>query len=76
MRAIGLIVGGGLGNALDRAHQPGVVDFLDFHLAGWHWPAFNLADSSIFLGVAILVFDGLFGERVRSKNKANRKKPG
>ncbi len=74
--AIGLIVGGALGNALDRAHQPGVVDFLDFHLAGWHWPAFNLADSSIFLGVAILVFDGLFGERVRSKNKANRKKPG
>ena len=74
--AVGLIVGGALGNALDRAHQPGVVDFLDFHLAGWHWPAFNLADSSIFLGVAILVFDGLFGERVRSKNKANRKKPG
>ena len=74
--AVGLIVGGALGNALDRAHQPGVVDFLDFHLAGWHWPAFNLADSSIFLGVAILVFDGLFRERVRSKNEANRKKTG
>ena len=73
-RAVGLIVGGALGNALDRTHQPGVVDFLDFHLAGWHWPAFNLADSSIFLGVAILVFDGLFRERVRSKNEANRKK--
>ncbi len=70
--AVGLIVGGALGNALDRAHQPGVVDFLDFHLAGWHWPAFNLADSSIFLGVAILVFDGLFRERVRSKNEASR----
>jgi signal peptidase II len=74
--AVGLIVGGALGNALDRAHQPGVVDFLDFYLAGWHWPAFNLADSSIFLGVAILVFDGLFRERVRSKNEANRKKMG
>ena len=72
--AVGLIVGGALGHALDRAHQPGVVDFLDFYLAGWHWPAFNLADSSIFLGVAILVFDGLFRERVRSKNEANRKK--
>jgi signal peptidase II len=74
--AVGLIVGGALGNALDRAHQPGVVDFLDFHLFGWHWPAFNLADSSIFLGVAILVFDGLFRERVRSKNTDNRKKLG
>ena len=58
--AVGFVVGGALGNAVDRAHQPGVVDFLDFHLAGWHWPAFNLADSSIFLGVVILVFDGLF----------------
>ena len=74
--AVGLIVGGALGNALDRAHQPGVVDFLDFHLFGWHWPAFNVADSSIFLGVAILVFDGLFRERVRSKNTDNRKKHG
>ena len=74
--AVGLIVGGALGNALDRAHQPGVVDFLDFHLFGWHWPAFNVADSSIFLGVAILVFDGLFRERVRSKNTDNRKKLG
>ncbi len=74
--AVGLIVGGALGNALDRAHQPGVVDFLDFYLFGWHWPAFNLADSSIFLGVTILVFDGLFRERVRSKNEANRKKTG
>ena len=74
--AVGLIVGGALGNALDRAHQPGVVDFLDFYLFGWHWPAFNLADSSIFLGVAILVFDGLFRERIRSKNGANRKKMG
>ena len=74
--AVGLIVGGALGNALDRAHQPGVVDFLDFYLAGWHWPAFNLADSSIFLGVAILVFDGLFRERARSKNAVDRNKSG
>ncbi len=73
--AVGLIVGGALGNALDRAHQPGVVDFLDFYLFGWHWPAFNLADSSIFLGVAFLIFDGLFRQRVRSKNGVNTKKP-
>ena len=71
--AVGFIVGGALGNALDRAHQPGVVDFLDFYLAGWHWPAFNLADSSIFLGVAILVLDGLFREPAGSNNGANQK---
>ena len=69
--AVGFVVGGALGNALDRAHQPGVVDFLDFHLAGWHWPAFNLADSSIFLGVVILIVDGLFRERDRSNNRVN-----
>src|SRR3546814_4326316 len=43
--AVGLVVGGAVGNAVDRFHQPGVVDFLDFHLAGWHWPAFNVARS-------------------------------
>lgn len=58
---VGLVSGGALGNALDRLHRPGVVDFLDFHAAGWHWPAFNLADSAISLGVAVLVADGLFG---------------
>jgi signal peptidase II len=74
--AVGLIVGGALGNALDRAYRPGVVDFLDFHLFGWHWPAFNLADSSIFLGVVILVLDGLFRTPVRSNNTDNQKKNG
>lgn len=67
--SIGLIVGGALGNAIDRMHQPGVVDFLDFHLGNWHWPAFNLADSAIAVGAALLVFDGLFLERHRSKTK-------
>lgn len=57
---IGLVVGGALGNAVDRLHLPGVVDFLDFHLAGWHWPAFNLADSAIVCGVAVIIADGLF----------------
>ncbi|MGF1630567.1 MAG: signal peptidase II [Kiloniellaceae bacterium] len=58
--AIGLVVGGALGNAIDRLYQPGVVDFLDFHIAGWHWPAFNVADSAIVCGVALIVADGLF----------------
>lgn len=58
--AVGLVVGGAVGNALDRFHQPGVVDFLDFHVAGWHWPAFNVADSAIVVGVLLIVADGLF----------------
>lgn len=66
--AVGLIVGGAIGNAVDRLHQPGVVDFLDFHLAGWHWPAFNVADSAIVCGVALLIADGLF-QPGRKSNK-------
>ena len=58
--ASGLIVGGAIGNVIDRFRQPGVVDFLDFHLAGYHWPAFNLADCAIVVGVALLLLDGLF----------------
>jgi signal peptidase II len=66
--AVGLVVGGAVGNAIDRFHQPGVVDFLDFHVAGWHWPAFNLADSAIVCGVLLIVADGLFQPR-RKGNK-------
>lgn len=60
--AIGLVVGGALGNVIDRIMEsrPGVVDFLDLHVAGWHWPAFNVADSAITIGVVFLLFDGLF----------------
>src|SRR3546814_18061436 len=58
--AVGLVAGGAVGNAIDRFHQPGVVDFLDLHLAGWHWPAFNVADSAIVCGVLLIVADGLF----------------
>ncbi|HSR72284.1 MAG TPA: signal peptidase II [Kiloniellales bacterium] len=65
--AVGLIIGGALGNVIDRLRFAAVVDFLDFHLAGWHWPAFNLADAAITLGVALLVVDGLFLEGRRGK---------
>lgn len=58
---IGLVIGGAVGNVIDRLRHGAVVDFLDFHAAGWHWPAFNLADSAITIGVAVLVADGLFG---------------
>lgn len=66
--AVGLVVGGALGNAIDRLHLPGVVDFLDFHVAGLHWPAFNVADSAIVCGVALIVADGLF-QPGRKSNK-------
>ena len=75
--AIGAVIGGALGNVIDRLHAPGVIDFLDFHgllfdfwpLHG-RWPAFNVADSAIVLGVVALVLDGLFLEAARSKNDA------
>ena len=59
--AIGLVVGGALGNVIDRARFGAVFDFLDVHAMGWHWPAFNVADSAISIGAVILVCDGLFG---------------
>lgn len=54
--AISMIIGGALGNVLDRVHTGAVTDFLDFHVDTYHWPAFNLADTGIFLGAGILVF--------------------
>jgi len=64
--AIGLIVGGAVGNVADRIRLGAVVDFLDFHLGSWHWPAFNIADSAICLGVAAMLLDGLLLQRQAS----------
>ena len=58
--AAALILGGALGNVIDRIRFGAVVDFLDVHAAGWHWPAFNVADSAISLGVALLIWQQLF----------------
>ena len=55
--AIGCVIGGAVGNVIDRIRFGAVFDFLDFHVAGWHWPAFNIADSAIVLGVGYLVID-------------------
>jgi len=52
--AIGMIFGGAVGNLIDRGRFGAVVDFLDFYWGGWHWPAFNVADSAISVGVALL----------------------
>ena len=58
--ALGAVAGGAAGNILDRLTRGAVVDFLDFHIGGWHWYAFNLADSAITVGVAMLLFDAVF----------------
>ena len=57
--ALGFVVGGAIGNVIDRFLHGAVVDFLDFHVAGYHWPAFNVADSAITIGVAFLIIDSL-----------------
>jgi signal peptidase II len=54
--ALSLIIGGAIGNVIDRLRFDAVVDFLDFHLAGHHWPAFNVADSAITVGVALMLW--------------------
>lgn len=65
--AVGLVAGGAIGNTIDRLRFGGVVDFLDFHFGGWHWYAFNLADSAVVVGVGLLVLDGLFQSHRGSK---------
>jgi len=57
--ALGGIMGGAIGNVVDRIRYGAVVDFLDFHFAGHHWYAFNVADAAIVTGVALLLIDGM-----------------
>ena len=57
--ALALILGGAIGNVIDRALYGHVIDFLDVHFGGWHWPAFNIADSAICIGAALFIFDEL-----------------
>jgi signal peptidase II len=66
--AIGLIVGGALGNVIDRFRFGAVADFLSFHLGEYYWPAFNLADSAISLGAGLLILDSLFLSKESTKN--------
>ena len=68
--ALACILGGALGNVIDRILYGHVVDFLDFHWGGWHFPAFNIADSAITIGAVCLILDELLRVRRTRSSKA------
>ncbi|MDT8450005.1 MAG: signal peptidase II [Wenzhouxiangellaceae bacterium] len=61
--ALMLLLGGAVGNLIDRIRLGYVVDFVDLHYAGWHWPAFNVADSAIVIGVTLMLIESLLPPR-------------
>lgn len=63
--ALGLLVGGALGNAIDRAAYGAVVDFISLHALGWRWYVFNIADAAIVAGVIGLLYDALSGRATK-----------
>ena len=65
--ALGMVIGGAVGNVVDRIRLGAVFDFLDFHVSGYHWPAFNLADSVICVGAALILIHSLFFEKKGEK---------
>lgn len=67
---LGLVLGGAIGNIIDRIHFGKVADFFDFDLIFMRWPAFNIADVCIVVGVGILLVDSLFFDEKSSKNKS------
>jgi lipoprotein signal peptidase len=66
--ALGLVLGGAVGNVIDRVRFGAVVDFVDLHAFGWHWYVFNLADSAIVIGVGLLLADALLRPRSGSND--------
>ncbi|HEY4251450.1 MAG TPA: signal peptidase II [Roseomonas sp.] len=68
--ALGAVIGGAVGNVIDRLRFGAVVDFMDAHAWGWHWYVFNLADAAIVCGVAALVIDALFRPNAAPKKEA------
>lgn len=65
--ALGAVVGGAIGNVIDRIRFGAVVDFVDTHAWGWHWYVFNVADAAIVCGVAALIADALFRPKAEPK---------
>ena len=72
---LGFIVGGAIGNLCDRFWHGAVIDFLDFHVNAYHWPAFNIADSCIFIGVVIFLFSNILSANHSPEASQNEKKP-
>ena len=68
--ALGLVLGGGLGNLIDRISLGYVVDFISWHYNDWYWPAFNIADSAIFIGAELLIIDMLFSKESEEKRES------
>lgn len=64
---LSLILGGAVGNVIDRLRFGHVVDFVDLHAGGWHWPAFNVADSAITVGAVLLIIDGFVHHERRAR---------
>lgn len=71
---IGMIVGGAISNVWDRLRFGAVADFFDFHVSGFHWPAFNIADAAIVLGVVILMIDTLFFDKHEDESLSSQNK--
>lgn len=65
--ALSLVLAGAVGNVIDRVLTGAVIDFLDFHAFGWHWPAFNVADSAITIGAALLILEGFMHHERRAR---------
>lgn len=66
---IALILGGAIGNLIDRLLFGHVIDFIEVHYQHWYWPAFNIADSAITVGVALLIIDSIWGHRTRGPDR-------
>ncbi|WP_417908582.1 signal peptidase II [Candidatus Electronema sp. PJ] len=70
--SFGLISGGAVGNVIDRLKQGSVIDFLDFHISGYHWPAFNVADSGITVGVGIFLLIQFLEDRAAKRVESRK----
>ncbi|MGH1375396.1 MAG: signal peptidase II [Alphaproteobacteria bacterium] len=68
-----LVIGGALGNVIDRARYGAVIDFLDFHMMGYHWPAFNIADMAVVTGISLLIIVSLFFD-IQAKDRYRKQR--
>lgn len=68
--SLALIAGGAAGNLIDRIRFGAVIDFLDFYVGNYHWPAFNVADSAICVGVGLFLFINIFETRIKGLRKS------